>query len=123
KAPWKRARADWLPRSVARRDEWSEGGQGGDLLVFADKTALHEGAELLQSQLGVVSFRGDLDDRALGRREHHEAHDALAVDFFAVLLHPDVTGKAIGELDELRGGTGMETVFVRDSQFAGGHWR
>ena len=46
--------------------------------------------------------------------EHHQAHDALAVDFFAVLFHEDVAGKPVGGLDEQGGGPGVDAQLVDD---------
>jgi len=48
--------------------------------------------------------------------EHHQTHDAFAVNFFAVFLDEDFAGETTGSFDEHCGGTGMDSEFVRDQE-------
>src|SRR5512143_2943540 len=59
------------------------------------------GDELRQGRhglLGVVAAGPHADDAPLGGDQHEDAHDALAVDGLAVLLHVDVGTVAVGHL-------------------------
>ena len=51
--------------------------------------------------------------------EHHQSHDAFAVDFFAVLFHENLGRKAVGSLDEQSGGPGVDAQLVGNCEFLG----
>src|SRR5262245_26494264 len=59
----------------------------------------------------------DGDDRALGRRQHHDPHDALGVDAAAFARDPDLGGELGRELRKLRGSPGMQAQLVYDLNF------
>src|SRR6476660_2077595 len=50
---------------------------------------LHQLRERRQRLIGVVALALHGDVAALGGHQHQHAHDALAVDLLAVLLHQD----------------------------------
>ena len=49
--------------------------------------------------------------------QHHQAHDALAVDRLAVLLDEHFAVKEVGRLDEQGGGPGVDAQLVHHDQF------
>ena len=51
--------------------------------------------------------------------EHHQAHDTLAVDFFAVLFDKNVASVSGGHLYEHGGRTGMDARLIGDGEFLG----
>ena len=62
---------------------------------------------------GVRAFDVQGEFAAGAGGEHHQAHDAFAVDLFAVFFHKDVARKPVGGLDEERGGPRMNAELVR----------
>src|SRR5690606_6813574 len=88
------------------------------------EAAGYEVAQRLESLLGIVAPGADVEGGAALGGEHHHPHDALAADLHAVLLHPHLAGELVGELDELRRRTGVETVLVRDGDVCAlfHHW-
>ena len=52
----------------------------------------------------IVAFGVDGQFAARAGGQHHQAHDALAVDLLAVFLDKDVAVKAVGGLDKHGGG-------------------
>ena len=55
--------------------------------------------------------------RALARGQHHQAHDAFAVHFFAFLLHPDFASIPAGDADKHGGGPRMQPKAIHDRDF------
>ena len=66
-------------------------------LLFLVKLPQDQGFEFGQDGGGVVALDVEGDFAAGAGGQHHQAHDALAVDLFAVLFHKDVAGVAIGD--------------------------
>jgi hypothetical protein len=58
----------------------------------------------------------ECEPRAAARRQHHQTHDALAVDLFAIFFDQNVALESVGRLDEQRGGAGMNAKLVDDGQ-------
>ena len=48
--------------------------------------------------------------------QHHQSHDALAVDLLTVLFHPDFRLVAVGNLDETRRRPGVHPQLVEDDE-------
>lgn len=69
-------------------------------LLFLVKAALDKGFEFVARVRSIRSVRGDLQDRTLGRGEHHHHHDAFAVDLGVVFGHLDVGSKGSSEIDK-----------------------
>src|SRR5690606_33813138 len=74
--------------------------------------ALHELDELLDGGQRVLAAGPDGDLAAVLGGQHHHAHDALAVDLEVILADPHIGAEARGELDEFRGGPGVQAVLV-----------
>jgi len=68
---------------------------------------------------GVFSFCPNVQFAPRPGREHHQAHDAFAIDPLAVLFHKNVALKAVGRLDKHRCGPGVNAEFVPNHQLAG----
>src|SRR5437868_9346433 len=51
------------------------------------------------------------------RRQHHQAHDALAIDLLAILLDKDFAVKPVCGLHEQGGGSGMDALPVQHDKF------
>ena len=73
--------------------------------------------------LGVGALGADDHLRSALGREHHHAHDALAVHLEAVLLEQDVRREARRELHDLGRGTRVDSVRVHDRHPAFDHQR
>ena len=86
---------------------------GASLLI---KLALDEGLDLHEGLLGVGAAGVDGEFAAGAGGEHHEADDAFAVDFFAVLFHKDFRGELVGGFDKTGGGPGVDALLVQDRQ-------
>lgn len=67
--------------------------------------------------IGVQSFRADSDHRAVAGGEHHQAHDAFAINFLAVLFNEDIRFKAVRHFDELSRWSRMDTELIEDCEF------
>ena len=67
----------------------------------------------------VRAFGVDGQSAAGPGGQHHQAHDALAVDGFAVLFHEDVSLEAIGGLDKHCRWPGVDAQLVLNRQFFG----
>src|SRR2546421_12611208 len=65
---------------------------------------------------GIPSFGKDNQFAARTGREHHQTHNALAVDSFAVLFDKNLAIKAVGSADEHGGGTSVDAQFVDHHQ-------
>src|SRR2546421_6569255 len=70
--------------------------------------------QLFHYLFGVRPFTANRELRSLPGSEHHQAHDAFAVDLFAFLFHPDLGTMTAGDPDEHRRGAGMQTETVND---------
>src|SRR5208283_163912 len=68
--------------------------------------------------VGVVAFAMNDNVAARPGGEHHEAHDAFAVDLFAVLFDEVAAGEFIDEADEHGGGPGMDAELVEHDELA-----
>lgn len=55
----------------------------------------------------------------MARSEHHEPHNAFAIDFLAVFLDSDVRGEFTRSFDKLGGRPGVDAKLVSNSEFAG----
>ena len=71
--------------------------------------------------VGVRAVGTNGDDGTVAGGQHHQAHDALAIDFLAILLNKNVRLKAIGRFDELRCGTGVDAELVENGEILFGH--
>src|SRR5207249_843767 len=56
--------------------------------------------DFFERALGIGSFTTNLQFRSLSRRQHHQAHDALAIYLFTLLFHPHLGPKPTRNLDE-----------------------
>ena len=74
-----------------------------------------------ESLVGLITPGGHLDDRAMPRRQHHQAENAFAIDFVVVLFHADFTGKGVRDFDELGSRSGMNSKLIGDGEFFLGH--
>ena len=83
--------------------------------VFNKGFDLGEGFEFVGAGDAEVEFG------AFGGAEHHDAHDAFAVDGFTVTGELRFSGEAAGEVDQLDGGSGMEAQFIDDGDFFAEH--
>jgi len=66
----------------------------------------------------VVAFSADNEDGPVAGGEHHEAHDAFAIDLLTVFFDGDIAGELAGGLDELGRGPGVDAELVADGEFA-----
>src|SRR3569833_754036 len=64
---------------------------------------------------GVVAVGAEFEFRALGRGQHHHAHDALAVHHMVTAREPHLAFETGSELDELCRRPRMQTELVDDS--------
>lgn len=71
--------------------------------------------------IGVRTVGADGDDGAVAGGEHHQAHDALAIDFLTILLNEDVRLETVGGFDELRRRAGMDAELVENGEIFFGH--
>src|SRR5438477_7500191 len=71
----------------------------------------------------IGSFATNLQFRSLARRQHHQAHDTLAIYFFTLLFHPRLGAKPTRHLNEKSGGPRVQTEPVRDSDLLLGFLR
>ena len=73
-----------------------------------------EALDFLEEFFGVGAGGGDFDFGAVAGGEHHDTHDGLTIDFFAVFFDPDFGFEAVRGLDEQCGWAGVEAVAVED---------
>src|ERR1043166_7271222 len=74
--------------------------------VFNERLDLREGL----GRIVAVSVNGQFASRAGG--EHHQTHNALAIDFLTVLLDKNIAPKAIGYFDKGGGRPCMNAQFI-----------
>src|SRR5919197_4827225 len=86
------------------------------LFIEAAGDELGEGVHR-SGRLGALG--AELDDAAGSCRQHHQPHDRDAGDARAVLVDLDLGVELLGKLDELGGGSGMESAAVADRHLAG----
>src|SRR5665647_345091 len=65
-------------------------------------------------RLLVLARDDQTDRRALRRRQGQDAEDALAVDLVAVLDDLDRRAEAVGQVDELDRGPGVQAQLIAD---------
>jgi hypothetical protein len=82
------------------------------------KLAFDQGFDLGEGLVGVVAFAMDDDFAARSGGQHHQTHDAFAVDLFAVLFDEDAAGKFIDNTDKHGGGPGMDAQLVEHHKLA-----
>jgi hypothetical protein len=70
--------------------------------------------ETVSRFLFVLARSDDAQFRAAGSRQHHDPHDALAVDPLPILREIDAAREGRGGGDKLGGGTGMQAELVDD---------
>src|SRR5690606_28032867 len=75
---------------------------------------LDERRQLIERVHRVLAGGADHDLAPVLRGQHHDAHDALAVDLQIALGHGDVRLEPAGELDELGRRAGVQAVAVPD---------
>src|SRR3546814_8612369 len=63
---------------------------------------------------GLFARSADRDIIALGRAQHHQAHDRSAGHGLPILFDQDFAGQATGKRDKLCTGPRMQTALVRD---------
>jgi hypothetical protein len=80
--------------------------------------ASHEGFDFIESLMAILAFTGDLQFAAGTGGQHHQPHNALAVDLLAVLIDQDIAGEAIDEFDKEGGRAGMDAQLVDHNKFA-----
>ena len=76
------------------------------------KLAFHQGFDFSDGLQRVVPSTCSSQFAAGPGGEHHQAHDALAVDLFAVLFHEDLQAKRLAILTNMRGGPGVDAQLV-----------
>src|SRR5215210_4716815 len=92
------------------------------LILFGfSKTSFNERLQLPQCLLLILAMRVDGYDAAFAGREHHNTHDAFAIDLAAALLELNLTGKVRGEIHELRGCAGVHAELVDNRDFFTDH--
>src|SRR5262245_57696784 len=84
------------------------------LVEFPDR---HQFLNRLQRRLGIASIGLDADPAARCGRQHHQAHNALAIDALAVLLDKDLALEPAHRADKQRSRTGVDTLSVEDGEF------
>src|SRR5688572_16341647 len=92
------------------------GKPAGSVLI---KLPFHQRFDFHDRLGGIVTLGEDEQFAARASRQHHQAHDALAVDLLTVLLDEDIALEAVGRLDEHGGGPGMDSEFVDHDHFLG----
>src|SRR6266404_5108956 len=68
---------------------------------------------------GVVAVGVDSEFAAGTGGQHHQAHDALAVDLVAVFFDEDFATEPAGNFDEHGGGPGVDAEFVGNQKLSG----
>src|SRR2546423_13115416 len=90
--------------------------------IFVE-ASLDELFDFFERALGIRSFTTNLQFRSLPRRQHHQAHDALAIYLFTLLFHPHLGPKPTRHFDEKGSRPGMQTEPVHDRDFLLGFLR
>src|SRR5690348_10710354 len=82
-----------------------------------------EGGERVHGRFRVRSIGAEHERRSALGGEHHDAHDALAIDLHAVLHEGDLALEAGGDLHDLGRRPGVEPVLVDDLHRSFDHQR
>ena len=81
----------------------------------------NEVRDRLEGGIGIRAVSTDGNDGAVTGGEHHQAHDALAIDFLSILFNEDIRLESVGGFDELRRRAGMDAQFVENGEIFFGH--
>ena len=87
--------------------------------LFLVELAVHEVFQFADGGVGVCAFDVESDFAAGAGCEHHQTHDALAVNLFTVLFNEDITGESIRGFNEHSRRPGMNAQLVRNQQIFG----
>jgi len=71
-----------------------------------------------KSLLRICALRTDSEHRTMSRSKHHEAHNALAINFFAIFLDANFASELARRFDKLGGGPGVDAKLVANGKFA-----
>jgi len=82
--------------------------------LFLAETGLNEVFNLRNHLIGIGTLGDDVKFRSLASGQHHEAHDALAIDALAILLDPDLRPITTRYLDKHGGRARVQAVTVLD---------
>src|SRR3546814_150433 len=88
-------------------------GQVEPRLIFAE-AVFDQQRKLLHGMGRLFARSADRDIIALGRAQHHQAHDRSAGHGLPILFDQDFAGQATGKRDELCTGPRMQAALVRD---------
>jgi hypothetical protein len=78
----------------------------------------NERCESGESLLRIFALRTDPEHRTMSRSKHHEAHNALAVNFFPIFLNANIASEFARRFDKLGGGPGVDAKLVANGEFA-----
>jgi hypothetical protein len=92
---------------------------GGPFDLFLVKLSLDEGFDFSNGLLRVVTANVQDQFAAGAGGEHHQSHDAFAIDFFTVLFNKNFGRKSVGSLHKESGGPGVNAQLVDDDNFLG----
>src|SRR5438270_7933752 len=106
--PWNRV-SPFSPSPLIRR-------RVARLSIFV-KARLDELLNFIERPGGIRSFAADLQFRALPGGQHHQSHNAFAIDLFIFFFDPDVAAVAAGYFNEKCGWSRVETEAVHDGDF------
>ena len=88
-----------------------------DWKLFLVELALDESFDF-HERFGGVGTDGVNGQFAAGTGgEHHQTHDAFAIDLFAIFLHENIAGKPARGFDKHGRRPGMNARFVGDGEF------
>ncbi len=80
--------------------------------LFLAEARLDKVLDLRNHLVGVCPLGDKVQLRPFPRGQHHETHDALAIDALAVFLDPYIGSKSAGDLYEHGSGARMEPITV-----------
>src|SRR5687767_1609264 len=107
-----------MPASRSSVHRWACGQESS----FPEAVGDYRG-ERIECRFGVGSLGPELNHRAAFGRQHHHAHDALAVHFHIIADDRYLALEACRRLDDLRRGTRMNPELVHDLHGALRHQR
>src|SRR3981081_1499117 len=108
--------------SLVSEPDWRFARDDGLRSIFVE-ASVDQCFDFFERALGIGSFTTNLQFRSLSCRQHHQAHDALAIYFFALLFHPHFGAKATRHFNEKGCRPGMQTEAVHDCDFLLGFLR
>src|ERR1700722_1484974 len=88
-------------------------------LLFFVKLPLDERFQIGDGLGGISAANMQRHFTAGAGGEHHQAHDAFAVNFFPILFHKNITLKLVGGFDEKRRRPGMDAQLIGNGEFFG----